>query len=458
MGRGGVSRRPDADKPTRRPARPPQPEGLPYKAYVRSTKQLRADALKILRAALAAASVRTAVRRHVRVGNESLLFAGRRYPLARFRRVFVIGAGKASADMAAAIERLLGRRITRGLINVKYGHTARLRRIELNECGHPVPDQAGVEGAQRIAQIAREAREDDLVVCLISGGASALLPMPAGGLSLEDKQRVTSALIACGASIHEINAVRKHISAIKGGQLARLCWPATVITLIVSDVVGDAPDTIGSGPTAPDRSTIVDARAVLRRYGIDDGVLAHAEETPKPGDPIFERVQNVIVASNRLAVDAAAARARELGYRTLILATTIEGETRDVARLHAAIAREIRTSGHPLKPPACVISGGETTVTLRGKGKGGRNQEFALAAGIDIVGLANTVILSAGTDGTDGPTDAAGAVVDGSLDEGPARRALDENDSYPFFDQRGDLIRTGPTGTNVMDVHVVLVG
>jgi glycerate 2-kinase len=438
----------------------------------RIERQLRRDALKIFRAALGAANVRVGVREHVRVNGDRLTVGKRRYLLNRFRRIFVIGAGKASAEMALALEALLGRRIAGGLINVKYGHTARLRRIDLNECGHPVPDEAGVRGAQRIAQIARDAGEDDLVICLISGGASALLPMPAAGLTLEEEQRTTELLIACGASIHEINAVRKHISGIKGGQLARLCWPAAVISLIVSDVVGDDLDTIGSGPTAPDRSTFADARAVLARYAIENRVPAAvrarlregAEETPKPGDAIFSRVQNAIVVSNRLALQAAAKQARTLGYRTMILSTTIEGETRDVARVHAAIAKEICASGHPLKPPACVISGGETTVTLRGNGTGGRNQEFALAAALDIAGLERTLVLSAGTDGTDGPTDAAGAMTDGSTMERAiaaglnARRALDENDAYPFFDKLGDLIRTGPTGTNVMDVHVVLVG
>lgn len=429
---------------------------------------LSRDALRIFHAALKAADPAEAVLRHVKL-TPNVLAAGRqRYHLEKFRNVYVIGAGKASAQMAQPIERLLGKRISGGLINVKYGHTARLRRIDLNECGHPIPDRNGELGAQRIADLARQAGPADLVVGLISGGASALLPLPAPPITLEEKQETTRLLLHCGANIHELNCVRKHISAVKGGQLAQLAWPATVLTLILSDVIGDDLDVIGSGPTVPDRSTFADARSILAKYGIAAKVPAavrerlseNASETPKPGDKIFEHVQNLIVGSNRLAVDAAAQQARALGYHTLVLSTFIEGETRDVARVHAAIAKEIRATGRPVKPPACVISGGETTVTIRGHGQGGRNQEFALAAALDIAGLKDVVILSAGTDGTDGPTDAAGAIADGGT---IARAALDaaaylaNNDSYHFFESLGDLIKTGPTGTNVADVRILLL-
>jgi glycerate 2-kinase len=429
---------------------------------------LSRDALRIFHAALKAAAPSEAVLRHVNLTRNVLSVGGKRYRLDAFRNVYVIGAGKASAQMAQPIERLLGKRIAGGLINVKYDHTTRLRRIELNECGHPIPDRNGELGAQRIAEIVRQAGPDDLVVCLISGGASALLPLPAPPITLEEKQETTRLLLHCGANIHELNCVRKHISAVKGGQLAQLAWPATVLTLILSDVIGDDLDVIGSGPTVPDRSTFADARAILARYGIAAKIPAavrerlsqNASETPKPGDKIFEHVQNVIVGSNRLAVDAAAQQARALGYHTLVLSTFIEGETRDVARVHAAIAKEICATGRPVKPPACVISGGETTVTIRGTGLGGRNQEFALAAALDIAGLKDVVILSAGTDGTDGPTDAAGAIADGST---IARARLDaaaylaNNDSYHFFENLGDLIKTGPTGTNVADVRILLL-
>jgi len=419
--------------------------------------KLRRDALTIFRAALKAADPGDAVARHLK-----------RLNLARFRDIYVIGAGKAGASMAQAAERVLGRRIAAGLVNVKDGHTAKLRRIELNECGHPVPDERGVAGAERIAEIAALAGREDLVVCLISGGASALLPSPAPPITLAEKQAVTRLLLACGANIHEINSVRKHISRIKGGQLARLAVPATVEALLLSDVIGDDLDVIGSGPTAPDASTFADAAAIFAKYGIADRVpksvrerIATAElETPKPGDPLFRRVRNTVVGSNRLALDAAARRARELGYRTLILSSEIEGETREIARMHAAIARELVHTGRPVRPPACIITGGETTVTLRGEGLGGRNQEFVLAAAIDVAGVPDVVVFSAGTDGTDGPTDAAGAIADGeTLGRKPdARRYLDANDSYRYFEALGDLVKTGPTNTNVMDVRLILAG
>ena len=418
-----------------------------------------------------AANPAEAVLRHVQLAGNVLTAGRKRYRLDLFRHVYVIGAGKASAQMAQSIERLLGKRITGGLINIKYGHAARLRRIELNECGHPIPDRNGELGAQRIAEIARQSGQDDLVLCLISGGASALLPLPAPPVTLEEKQETTRLLLHCGANIHELNCVRKHISAVKGGQLAELAFPATVLALILSDVIGDDLDVIGSGPTVPDRSTFSDARAILAKYGISGKVPAavqerlsgNASETPKPGGQIFEKVQNLIVGSNRLAVDAAAQQARSLGYHTLVLSTFIEGETRDVARVHAAIAKEIRATGRPVKVPACVISGGETTVTIRGSGLGGRNQEFALAAALDIAGLKDVVVLSAGTDGTDGPTDAAGAIADGSTVTRAAAQGLDaaaylaNNDSYPFFEYLGNLIKTGPTGTNVADVRIMLL-
>lgn len=434
--------------------------------------KLRKDAMAILKAALKAADPVEAVAARFRREGDTLIAGGRKYPLARFRRIFVVGAGKASAAMAVAVERALGSRITGGLINVKYEHTAKLKRIRLNECGHPVPDESGVRGALEIADIVRQAGEDDLAVCVISGGGSALLPAPAAPITLAEKQETTKLLLACGANIHEMNTIRKHLSVLKGGQLAALAWPATVITLILSDVIGDNLDVIGSGPTAPDASTFADAVAILKRFGIFERVpdtvrrrlTEAAQETPKSGDARLSRTSNLIVGSNRVAVEAAKAKAKALGYRTLILSTTIQGETRDVAGVHAAIAHEILDSGQPIKAPACVISGGETTVTLRGVGKGGRNQEFALAAALDIEGLNNVLLLSAGTDGTDGPTDAAGALCDGTtlararakgLD---ARKALAENDSYPFFDALGDLIKTGPTNTNVMDVRFVMVG
>ncbi len=431
----------------------------------------RKPALAILKAALKAADPVEAVQRHVSVGNGILKVDKQRYKLAAFQNIYVIGAGKASASMAVAIERLLGKRITEGFINVKYDHVAKLRHIRLNECGHPVPDENGVRGAKEIGRIAAKATKGDLVIFLVSGGASALLPFPALPITLAEKQAVTGMLLRSGANINEMNAVRKHISSLKGGQLSALANPATVISLILSDVIGDKLDVIGSGPTAPDLSTFLDAKAIFEKYGltgqipasvrdrIEDGIRGVIPETPK----YVARTQNVVVGSNQLALDAAAAEAKRLGYRPMILSSFIEGETRDVARMHAAIAREIVTFGRPAKAPACVISGGETTVTIRGEGKGGRNQEFALAAAIDIQDLPGVCMLSAGTDGTDGPTDAAGAICDNTTIACGAREGMDphdflnRNDSYDFFGRIGDLIKTGPTGTNVMDVRLILV-
>jgi hydroxypyruvate reductase len=419
----------------------------------------RKHAMAIFRAALAAADPSAAVR-------EAL--AARRDP-DRYRRVFVIGAGKAAGTMARAAEKALGKRIAAGCINVKDGDPAKLKRIEVRACGHPVPDERGVAGARRILDLCNEARADDLVVCLISGGASALTPLPAEGIALAEKQETTKLLLACGATIHELNAVRKHISRFKGGRLASAAAPAHVLSLILSDVVGDDLDVIGSGPTAPDASTFATALEVIDKYGLRARLPANVrerlesggDETPKPGSAVFRHVENIIVGSNQKSLESAARKARDLGYRTMILASTIEGETRDVARMHAAIARQICVSGQPLRAPACVVSGGETTVTIRGGGKGGRNQEFVLAAAIDIAGLENVLVFSAGTDGTDGPTDAAGAAADGNTTARSRRdalAALRDNDSYPFFADLDDLVITGSTGTNVMDLHLLMVG
>jgi hydroxypyruvate reductase len=429
-----------------------------------SEKRLRRDAIAVFRAAVKAADPEAGVRRVLE-----------RTSTERFNRVFIVGAGKAAATMGRAAERTLGKRIAAGFVNTKYGHSLPLHRIEVNECGHPVPDEAGVRGARKIADICGAAAAGDLVVCLISGGGSALMPLPAAPVTLAEKQETTKRLLACGATIHEINAVRKHISAIKGGQLARLAAPATVLSLLLSDVVGDPLDVIASGPAAPDESTFASAWAVIEKYGIQSRIPASVRsrlqsglqgaiaETPKPGERCFRSVKNVITGSARQAVDAAAAKARELGYRPLVLSSVIEGETREIARMHAAIAKEVRSASRPTKPPACLISGGETTVTIRGDGLGGRNQEFALASALELSGQRGMVAFSGGTDGTDGPTDAAGAIADGFTVERARSQGLEpsaflaRNDSYRFFDPLGDLVKTGPTGTNVMDIRLLLI-
>ena len=432
--------------------------------------------MEIFTHALRAVDPVAAVKRCLKVEGEDLTVDGNRYSLGDYERIYVTGAGKAGASMAQAVETILGDRITNGVINVKYGHVSRLKRVKLNEVGHPIPDEKGVSGSEEIAELLEQMGQKDLVICLISGGGSALLPSPTEGISLEDKQRMTNLLLECGANINEINAIRKHISKLKGGGLARLAYPATLVALILSDVVGDPLDVIGSGPTVPDKSTFGDCMAILTKYGLMDrapesikarfqqGIKGEIEETPKAGNPIFEKTRNVIIGSNIIAVEAAERRGKELGYHPLILSTYIEGETREVARVHAAIAMEIIKTNHPIGPPACIISGGETTVTIRGKGLGGRNQEFVLAAALDIQELEGIVVLSGGTDGTDGPTDAAGAIADVDTIRRANEMGLDgavylnNNDSYHFFEKLGDLLITGPTNTNVMDLRLILVG
>ena len=436
---------------------------------------MRKDALDIFWAGVQAVEPEAAVRRYCRQEGNRLLVHQSVYDLTEFEHIYVIGAGKAGATMAKAVQETLGGRITEGLINVKYGHLAEVSRVRLIEAGHPVPDEAGLEGARAILDLASKAEKGDMVLCVISGGGSALLPLPAEGLSLQDKQDTTRVLLACGATIHEVNSVRKHISRVKGGRLAQAAYPATLISLILSDVVGDDLDVIASGPTVPDSSTFQDCMKIFNKYGLSEkvpkAVLNHIQkgiegvvpETPKPGDPVFVRTESVIVGSNLECVVAAERKASSLGYSALVLSSMIEGETREVACVHAGIAKEILKSGHPLSPPACVLSGGETVVTIRGQGLGGRNQEFVLAAAIGLNSLEGVVVLSAGTDGTDGPTDAAGAVADSqTIQRAQALRLspvdyLLNNDAYHFFEKLGDLVKTGPTNTNVMDLRIMLV-
>ena len=440
----------------------------------RGTGKLRKAAGEIFQAALDAANPRIAIHRHVRREGENLLVDGAVYDLGP-GRVVVVGAGKACAAMAAAVEEVLGDRIRDGVVVVKDGTALPLRRIRVTQAGHPVPDARGAEGTSAILALLTETRPEDLVIVLISGGGSALLPAPVAGINLIEKQAMTRALLACGATIEEINAVRKHCSRVKGGQMARALFPARSLTLILSDVIGDPLDAIASGPTVPDTTTYAEALEILRRYRVEDripvSILQHLErgargeipETPKAGDPCFATAHHCIVGNNLQSLLAARDRAARLGFQALLLTTALKGESREVAKVLAALLLEMRRSGHPLSPPACLLLGGETTVTVRGKGKGGRSQELVLAGAIAIAGGRDLVIWSAGTDGTDGPTDAAGAVADGDtwarakevgLDP---LRALEENDAYHFFEGLDDLIKTGPTLTNVMDV-ILLAG
>ncbi|MBW1858806.1 MAG: glycerate kinase [Deltaproteobacteria bacterium] len=436
---------------------------------------MRKDALDIFLAGVRAVEPAAAVKRYCqRKGNE-LRIHEKVYDLTQFRNIYIIGAGKAGGPMARAMEEILGERITEGLVCVKYGHLAELSRVQLIEAAHPVPDDKGLAAAEAILGLVSKAGEEDLVLCLISGGGSALLPLPVEGLSLEDKQETTKTLLACGAAIHEINALRKHMSRVKGGGLARAVYPATLVSLILSDVIGDDLDVIASGPTVPDLSSFQDCMNIVKKYGIRDmipekvraffqkGVEGEAPETPKTGDPVFAETESVIIGSNLACVLAAEEKAQGLGYNTVVLSTMIEGETKEVAGVHVAIAKEVQKTGHPISCPACVLSGGETTVTITGRGLGGRNQEFVLAGAMTLNGVEGIVILSAGTDGNDGPTDAAGAIADGqtiarsqALGLNPSD-FLSGNDSYHFFQKLGDLIKTGPTNTNVMDLRILLV-
>jgi len=431
---------------------------------------LRDSALAIFRAALAAADPRAAIHRVVQLETNTLRVRvqSREYDLARVRRVYVIGLGKASAAMGQAIEEICGDKIARGVINVKYGHVAPLARIELCEAGHPLPDENSLRGTQKILDLLADAREDDLVFCLISGGGSALLELPVDGITLDDLRAATDALIRSGATINEMNAVRKHLSQVKGGQLARRT-KAPIVSLILSDVLGSPLDAIASGPTAPDSSCFADALNVIEQHHlrgkiaanviqhIERGVRGEIADTPKANDPVFARVQNVILADNSIACEAAVRAARDLGFNAHLFSTTVQGEAREVAKDLVARAKEI------FPRPLCLLSGGETTVKIIGDGKGGRCQEFALAAAIEIKGMNNCLVLAGGTDGTDGPTDAAGALADGTTLTRAAqlgleaRQFLSRNDAYHFFQPLGDLLITGPTNTNVNDVMLVLV-
>jgi len=441
-------------------------------------KRLRQHAKEIYWAGVAAVEPEAAVARALQRDGDFLRLAGEVYDLRDFQRVLVLGAGKAAVPMARALEARLSDLEVQGAIVTNAPPGAALERIRIFEAGHPIPDARGELAARQILALAEGAQEKDLIICLISGGGSALLPLPAAALRLKEEQHVTDLLLAQGVTIHEINTVRKHLSRIKGGLLARAAYPATMMTFILSDVIGDPVDIIASGPTVPDPSTFADAERILSLYGlwpklplvvqkhIEDGCLGRIPETPKSRDHIFERCQYSIVASNVDALAACEHYARSLGYHTMVLANRVQGEARDLGRMYAAILHNVVNSEQPLHTPACILAGGETTVTVRNRsGKGGRNQEMALSVALDIDGLPDCVFLSAGTDGIDGPTDAAGAFADGNSIARARTHGvhfhssyLRDNESYSFFEQLGDLFMTGPTGTNVMDVQILLVG
>lgn len=437
---------------------------------------VRQKIVTVLEAALAAVDPYGAVLNVLQRQGNLLTVGAQHYDLTQYRRVFVIGAGKAGAPMTQAVEQVLGDRITDGLVVVKTDHGGPTNQVRIAEASHPMPDAAGVTAGEQILALAHAAGPDDLVIALLSGGGSALLVAPADGLTLADKQGMTNALLACGATINEINCLRKHCSAVKGGQLARAVSPAPLITLALSDVIGSPLDVIASGPTVPDASTWADAWAVVEKYDLADklppaivsrlraGLAGTIADTPKSGDPAFAKTQNVIVADNRVAADAALAKARELGYHTLLLTTYVEGEAAHVAKVAAALAKEVRASGLPIATPACLVLGGETTVTLGANpGRGGRNQELALAAALALRNSPGVTIASLATDGTDGPTDSAGGLADSQTvarGEAVGLGAMDylrRHDAYPFLQATNDLLLTGPTQTNVNDLIFIFV-
>ncbi len=399
--------------------------------------------------------------------------------LSRYRQVIVLGIGKASARMASAMEDILEDEISSGFVITKYGHGRKLNKIHVREAGHPVPDENSLEGARILVQMAAAADENTLIINLISGGGSSLFCLPADGISLENKRQITRVLLASGANIEEMNCIRKHLSRVKGGGLARITSPARLINLILSDVMGDRIDTIASGITAPDPTTFQDALSIVRKYNLEyklpqavrdhlaRGAQGKVPETPKVGDPVFRSTDNIILGNNTLACSAARKTAERLGYHARILSTTLAGEAAEAGACFARLAKDIDSDKSDMAKPAALIAGGETTVTIRGKGKGGRNQELVLAFAVELHRIkpnaSNIFFLSAGTDGSDGPTDAAGAFVTPSLMEkmktipAQAEAHLKQNDAYHFFTNTGDLFKTGPTFTNVCDLQILLV-
>ena len=438
--------------------------------------QPRRRILEILQAGLTAVDPAAAVQRALQREGDILTVGNRRYDLSTYRRVFVLGAGKAGAPMTQAVEAVLGERISGGLVVVKTDHSGPTERVRIVEASHPTPDAAGVVAGREILALAGNANADDLVIALISGGGSALLVSPAEGLSLADLQGLTASLLACGATINEMNCLRKHCSGVKGGQLARAVAPATLITLVLSDVIGSPLDVIASGPTVPDSSTWADAWALVEKYDLagklppaivarlQAGLRGEIPDTPDGSDPVFAYSQTVVVADSFLAAQAAKGAAEERGYRCLLLTTFLDGDAAGAGRLLAALAKEVQISGNPLPAPACLLLGGETTVQLGSNpGQGGRNQEVALAAGLALQGSQGITIVSLATDGTDGPTDSAGAMADGGTVARGAAAGLSaadhlrRHDAYPYLVASHDLLRTGPTQTNVNDLLFVFV-
>jgi glycerate 2-kinase len=432
----------------------------------------------ILDAALSAVDPYLAIQHTARLAGSELAIAGCVYDLVEFQRIVVVSVGKAAFPMAVAMEEILGDRLETGIIVTKDGYATpasekgwqALRRTRVFESGHPIPDARGVAAAQEISRLLQSLGKNDLVIFLISGGGSALLNFPVTGIGLPDLQQFTDLLLRSGATVNQLNILRKHLDQVKGGGLARLASPAEMVTLILSDVVGDPLDIIASGPTVADVSTFQDAWSIIEQFNLaavtpesissylERGQRGEVPETLKPGSPVFERMQQVIVGSNYQAASAAASQARKSGLNALLLTSSLQGEAREVGKMMAALAHQVQLTGEPVNRPACIIAGGETTVTVRGAGKGGRNQELALGSLSGLAGLSQVMLIALATDGSDGPTDAAGAVVTGESLERAQKIGLepqefiDRNDAYPFFENLGDLLKSGPTQTNVNDL------
>jgi glycerate 2-kinase len=436
----------------------------------------------VLEAALQAVDPATTVAESMRLADNRLTVGEKSYDLEAFQRVLLVGAGKAGAPMASAVGEILGQHLHAGVVIVKQGYASKsdratggryMERINILEASHPLPDMRGVEATQSILKLVQEAGQADLVICLISGGGSALLTAPVQGLKLQDLQTLTDQLLACGATINELNTLRKHLDRVKGGKLARIAAPATLITLVLSDVVGDPLDVIASGPTVADTTTFEDAWQVLKRYDLleeapsgivevlQKGRQGSLRENPQPGEDCFRNNQTVIIASNQRAAQAALGKAQYEGFNAMLLTTFLQGEAHQAGRTLAAVARQIAVHNQPLERPACVVVGGETTVVLQGDGLGGRNLELALGAVRELADLEQVTLVSLATDGGDGPTDAAGAVVTGDTLRQALQRGLipedflERNDSYHFFEPLGSLLRPGPTQTNVNDLAFV---
>jgi glycerate-2-kinase len=436
----------------------------------------RKDAFNILNAAINSVKPSQLIKNQISLNGNILKIVEQQIDLSQFENIYIVGAGKASAFMAQSLEEILQNKVTSGAVVVKYDHGAPCQKIKIFEGGHPIIDENSLAGTDQILNLVQLASEKDLVICVISGGGSALLEKLPEGISLTDLQRTFKLLLECGAAIEEINTVRKHLSLVKGGQLARAIAPATCLTLIISDVIGDPVESIASGPTAADPTKFQNTWQVIKKYQLTNqlpealknylqkGGEGKIPETLKPGDPIFNKTQNIVLGNNFLSLETAQRAAIELGYNSLILTSQIQGEAREIGKATAGIVTEILASGHPIQRPASLLIGGETTVTIRGDGKGGRNQELVLSALLSLKNVTNPYILiSCGTDGTDGPTDAAGGIISNETWEKAKnlnlkpQEFLDRNDAYHFLEKVDGLIKIGPTGTNVMDIIFALI-